>query len=131
LNWDEQSQPKHKAILALYRDCLKLRREELAFRPASRDQWHVEALEMGIGCLWMRGMGPDWLLLFDLVGGHQGSLSREDLLQPLIGRQWRLVLSTEDPRYGGNGALKFDPVTRAVRFDSPGLMVLRASATQG
>ena len=129
LNWEDLNEPQHASILALYRDCLHLRNHEAAFKPTVRDKWLIEALEMGIGCLWLRDAAQDWLVLFDLKGGHQGSLRHEDLLQPLSGKNWTQVLSTQDERYGKSEEPIFFSDSLTVHFEKPGLIVLRASST--
>ncbi len=106
LVWDEVRDEKKSMTFELYRKCLALRRLEAAFRPASRDTWHVEALEMGVGALRIKGVASDWLLLFDLEGGHTGSLAEEWICKPRGPEGWAVVLSTNEKQFGGTGVVR-------------------------
>ena len=126
LNWDEATDETKARTLLLYRRCLALRNGESAFRPESRETMRVEALSMGAGALRLKGSSADWLLLFDLKGGHQGSLTDEAICKPCATGGWSTILSTDEKQFGGNGATAFDPVTRQARFERPELIVLRS-----
>ena len=126
LVWDEVRDAKKSMTLELYRQCLALRRGEAAFRPASRETWYVQALEMGAGALRLKGAASDWLLLFDLEGGHNGSLAEDWICKPRGPGGWTVVLSTNDRQFGGAGVCAFDPATSQARFTQPELVVLRS-----
>ena len=126
LIWDELGDEKKSLALELYRKCLELRRAEPAFRPVSRETWHVVALEMGVGALRFKGSESDWLLLFDLAGGHNGSLSEEWICKPRGLEGWTVVLSTNDKQFGGAGVCVYEPATNQARFSQPELVVLRS-----
>jgi maltooligosyltrehalose trehalohydrolase len=126
LIWDEVADERKSLTLQLYRACLALRRQEPAFRPPSRETWHVEALALGAGALRLKGAASDWLLLFDLEGGHIGSLAEEWICKPRGPGGWELVLSTNEKRFGGAGACAFDAATNQARFSKPELVVLRS-----
>ena len=126
LVWDELSDEKKSLTLELYRKCLALRRLEPAFRPASRETWHVGALEMGAGALRFKGAESDYLLLFDLEGGHHGSLAEEWVCKPRGPEGWAVVLSTNEKQFGGTGACAFESPTNQARFTQPELVVLRS-----
>jgi len=126
LVWDEIRDEKKSLTLELYRRCLALRREEQAFRPASRETWYVEALEMGVGALRFKGTASDWLLLFDLVGGHSGSLADEWICKPRGPGGWAVEFSTSEKQFGGTGACAFESAANQVRFSEPELVVLRS-----
>ena len=126
LVWDEVADEKKSLTLQLYRACLALRRQEPAFRPPSRETWHVEALPLGAGVLRLKGAASDWLLLFDLEGGHNGSLAEEWICKPRGPQGWDLVLSTNEKRFGGTGPCAFDAATNKARFSQPELVVLRS-----
>ena len=80
LCWSELADPPHAGVLALYRACLSLRQSESAFRPISRSLWQVEEAPGGFIGLRLQDPAGDWLMLWDLVGGHSGPL--ESLFQP-------------------------------------------------
>jgi len=127
LIWDELRDEKKSATLELYKMCLTLRNMEAAFRPTSRETWHVEELELGVGALRLKSETGDWLLLFDLVGGHRGSLADEWICKPRAGAaDWSLVLSTNEKQFGGTGAAAVEPVTLSARFEKPELVVLKS-----
>jgi maltooligosyltrehalose trehalohydrolase len=126
LVWDELGDQKKSLTLELYRKCLALRRLEPAFRPAARETWYAEALEMGAGALRFKGVASDWLLLFDLEGGHSGSLADEWICKPRGPEGWAVVLSTNEKQFGGTGACAFESATNHARFAQPELVVLRS-----
>jgi maltooligosyltrehalose trehalohydrolase len=126
LVWDELGDEKKSRTLDLYRKCLALRRSEPAFRPDSRETWYAEALAMGAGALRFKGAASDWLLLFDLVGGHNGSLADEWICKPRAPQGWTVVLSTNEKQFGGTGACAFDSGTNQARFSQPELVVLKS-----
>ena len=126
LVWDELADGKKAFTLALYRACLALRFKEEAFRPPSRETWQVEALAMGVGALRLKGAASDWLVLFDLEGGHAGSLADEWICKPRGGGNWATVLSTNEKRFGATGACAFDATTNHAQFSQPELVVLQS-----
>ena len=124
LNWDERHEAKRSGILELYRACLALRNSEAAFRPRSRDTMHVETVATGVTAVRLNGETGDWLLLFDPTGGHTGSTAGESICPPRPGRNWQRVLSSNEPRFGGNGICGFDPAKPTAHFAAPELVVL-------
>jgi maltooligosyltrehalose trehalohydrolase len=126
LVWDEVRDEKKSLTLELYRRCLALRKLEPAFRPLSRETWYVEALQMGAGAMRFKGAASDWLLLFDLEGGHSGSLAEEWMCKPRGPEGWSVVLSTNEKQFGGTGACAFDPAASQARFTLPELVVLQS-----
>jgi maltooligosyltrehalose trehalohydrolase len=126
LVWDELGDEKKSRTLELYRKCLALRRREAAFRPESRETWYAEALAIGVGALRFKGAASDWLLLFDLEGGHNGSLAEEWICRPRGSEGWTVVLSTSEKQFGGTGACAFDPATNQARFTQPEMVVLQS-----
>jgi maltooligosyltrehalose trehalohydrolase len=126
LIWDELRDEKKSQTLELYRQCLRLRRSEEAFRPATRQTWYVTELEMGAGALRYKGATADWLLLFDLEGGHNGLVTNEWICKPRTEADWTVVLSTNDRQFSGSGACAFEPATGVARFGQPELVLLRS-----
>ena len=126
LVWDELGDGRKSLTLELYRMCLALRRLEPAFRPATRETWYVEALAMGVGALRLKGAESDWLVLFDLEGGHGGPLAEEWICKPRGPVGWAVVLSTNEKQFGGTGACAFEPAANHAHFNQPELVVLRS-----
>ena len=122
LLWEEIDQIPGRGILALYRECLRLRMSVPAFRPEGRESW--KAVNIGMISLHFRD-APDWLVLVDLFGDHQDSLSARRFCDPCPGKKWSYVFSSNEKRFGGAGKKSFDARTESVRFQEPELLVLK------
>ena len=90
-------------MLLLHRDLLRLRREDATIRRGALD-----GAVLGPEALVLRWFDPkedgdDRLMLVNLGVDLQLPVAAEPLLAPPDGRCWRVVWSSEDPRYGGNG----------------------------
>jgi maltooligosyltrehalose trehalohydrolase len=105
LNWGEAENAPGREILTLYADALRLRRE-VGLAGAPRGSY--EARAVGPELLAVRLIYGSALLAVNF-GGAEARLDLE-------GAGWRVVLDTNDGRYGGSGK-------RAVRMD-PGSIVL-------
>jgi maltooligosyltrehalose trehalohydrolase len=121
LDWAELERPEHAPILALYRELIRLRREQPAFRPASRELVRVAALEGSTLALRFAATDGDWLLLCDLNG--VGTASLRDEFCAARG-EWERVLSTNEERFGGSGAAPIE-ATGMIRFTQPEVQVFR------
>ena len=102
LDFSERKQHAH--VYRMYRDLLKLRREEKAFHSC----WPggLDGAVLGHGSLVLRYFGPegdDRLLLVNFDADQQLSPAPEPLLAPPVGKMWHLMWSSEDPKYGGHG----------------------------
>jgi maltooligosyltrehalose trehalohydrolase len=103
----ERTRSPHAEVLALHRDLLRLRREDATLRGGSRPG-AVDGAVLGPEALvlrWFdpRGEGDDRLMLVNLGAERHLPAAAEPLLAPPEGRRWRVLWSTEDPRYGGYG----------------------------
>ena len=97
LNWGERDLPRHAGVLALYRECLKLRATHPIFQSAPRSAWEVAKLgSSGIAIMWHEA-AQDWILLVSIKGGIS--------LRPSDGRAWERVLSTNEQRFSGGNVL--------------------------
>jgi len=102
LDWDERR--RGGAALALHRDLLALRRAD----PTFRDQRArgVDGAVLGRAAFalrFLRDGAADRLLVVNLgVEKILGGMA-EPLLAPPTGHRWRVIWSSEDPRYGGGG----------------------------
>ena len=94
----------HHEIYELHRDLLTLRREDAVFSRVA--QCAVEGAVIGPEAFVLRffdGGGLERLLIVNLgLELTYGSIA-EPLLAPLAGYGWRLVWSSEEPRFGGAG----------------------------
>jgi maltooligosyltrehalose trehalohydrolase len=99
-----EEREKHAGYYALHRDLLKLRREDPVFhqpRPGG-----VDGAVLGTEAFVLRFFGEDGddrLLLVNLGADLQLTTAPEPLLAPVEDTAWKLVWSSEDPRYGGFG----------------------------
>lgn len=101
---------RHAGTYALHRDLLKLRREDPVFhnpRPGG-----VDGAVLGSEAFVLRFFGEDGedrLLVVNLGTDLPLTTQPEPLLAPLEGTGWKLIWSSEDPKYGGLGTPPFDP----------------------
>ena len=99
----------HHEAYDLHRDLLRLRREDTVFKA----QGNIDGatLDDEIFVLRFFGDNGDDRLLFTNLGiDKRLSPLPEPLLAPPPGAEWRVVWSSEDPRYGGGGALPVETV---------------------
>ena len=106
---DLTERESHARTVALHRDLLKLRRSDKVFS-AQRDgalDGAVLAPEMFV-LRYFGGEGDDRLVIVNL--GREEALSPcpEPLLAPPRSAQWKLIWSSEDPAYGGDGTAPHD-----------------------
>lgn len=92
-------------LYALHRDLLALRREDSVFRSSQRPR-AVDGAVLAPQAFVLRFFGGatgDRLLLLNLGADLRLDPAPEPLLAPARGGAWRLVWSSEEPRYGGRG----------------------------
>ncbi|MDB4938371.1 MAG: 1,4-alpha-glucan-branching protein [Labilithrix sp.] len=95
---------RHREIYDLHKDLLRLRREDPTFA-AQRSDW-LHGAVLGPEAFLLRfaaGTGEDRLVLVNLGRDLDLAEVAEPLLAPVQDGDWRVLFSTEDPRYGGNG----------------------------
>jgi maltooligosyltrehalose trehalohydrolase len=95
LDWAERERPGHAATLALYRELLALRRAHPALR--RRDRASFRARPAGRTGVVLERRGPNGERLLAVVG-VRGRVDAE------VGPGARVVLCTEEARFGGRGA---------------------------
>jgi maltooligosyltrehalose trehalohydrolase len=106
---DLSERERHAEAYALHRDLLRLRREDAVFR--AQGAHGVEGAVLGPEALVLRFYGPDGddrLVLVNLGADLGLEPPAEPLLAPPEGRRWRVIWSSEHPRYGGAGASALD-----------------------
>lgn len=126
LNWDESERDGHGACLRLYREALRLRHAHSVFRPKNRASTRMDALSCGVLAIRARDADEDWLVLCDLRGGHQGNLQSEPFCKIDPARHWRVMFSSNDPKFGGPDSVSFDPLSGKLVFQMPEVLVLKA-----
>lgn len=115
LDWDERLRSPHRELLALYRECLRLRAGEPALRPAGREGWEVT--NAGAVMLKYGGRDREWLVM--------AHLSSAAAAVELPEGRWRILLSTNEPRFGGCESVSFDPADGRVELTRPELIVMQ------
>ena len=106
---DFSERERHRPIYDLHKDLLRLRREDPIF--ASRQPGGLDGSALADECLLLRFFGEqddDRLLLVNLGRDLHLSLAPEPLLAPPAGHRWRILWSSEHPRYGGTGTPPLD-----------------------
>src|SRR5262249_27953111 len=105
---DLTERQRQSAIYALHRDLLRLRREDPVLRAPRRGEFDGAVLGAHAFVLRYFAAAGDRLLVVNLgIDLHLESTS-EPLLAPPEGMIWQIAWSSEDPRYGGRGALPLD-----------------------
>lgn len=115
LRWDEAGDAHHKQVLELYRAFLQLRRTHPAFRDRSRDNYRVFELEHGIiALLFGHNSARRCLVVFDLIGGHPLPRLADVQFEATNRYDWRTMLSSNEPRFGGEERDPFSVPTTLV-----------------
>ena len=122
LDWAEK-QTQAEAY-QFHRDLIRLRREDPVFSAQDATQLHGTVLAAEAFAL--RYVGPhadDRLLIVNLGRELFWSALACPLLAPPFGADWKLLLSTGDPKYGGSGVAGLD--TREWHIPGHAALVLR------
>ncbi|GAC1464083.1 MAG: malto-oligosyltrehalose trehalohydrolase [Isosphaeraceae bacterium] len=105
LDPSERDRAPHTEALALHRDLLRLRRHDPVFRAQSPGLLDGAVLGPEAFVLrWFAPGGDGRLLVVNLGAELRLKTAAEPLLAPPAeGKRWRVLWSSEDPRYGGSG----------------------------
>ena len=106
---DLSERETHSAIYEMHRDLLRLRREDPIF--SAQRAGAIDGAVLGIEAFALRFFGEnddDRLLLVNLGVDLRLDIAPEPLLAPPDGMEWKIIWSSEDPRYGGLGIAPFD-----------------------
>jgi maltooligosyltrehalose trehalohydrolase len=120
---------RHADIYGLHRDLLRLRREDPVLCNPRPGEFDGAVLGQESFLLRFFGeAGDDRLLIVNFGRSLVLRPAPEPLLAPPIGGSWRLLWSSEDPRYGGGGTPAFD---RDVAWTIPGHAALLFAPAPG
>jgi maltooligosyltrehalose trehalohydrolase len=107
---DHAERALHAEAYVLHRDLLRLRRDDPVFAAQRADRMHGSVLSGEAFLLRYLGRdGDDRLLLVNLGRDLECRPLTDPLLVPPAGTRWKLLWSSESPRYGGAGAGLLDP----------------------
>jgi maltooligosyltrehalose trehalohydrolase len=107
LNWTEFD--RHATAVALHRDLLALRRTDPTF--AAQKPHSLDGAVLGPACFGLRFFGQDGddrLLVVNYGQDFKPPCLAEPMIAPPSGRQWELIWSSEDQKYGGGGAVPLE-----------------------
>jgi maltooligosyltrehalose trehalohydrolase len=138
---DLSERERNAAAYAMHRDLLALRRRDPVF---GADDVEIDGAVLGPSAFVLRffgGPAGDRLLLVNF--GSQVSLDivNEPLLAPPEHQRWRLIWSSDDPKYGGEGVAHVErwsgwivpgraAVALSARTDGPVAREMRSSSSQ-
>jgi maltooligosyltrehalose trehalohydrolase len=108
---DLSERAAHKEAYDLHRDLISLRRGDPALRAQRKGAVDGAVLGQEVFVLRFFGEsdeGEDRLLIVNLGRDLKLEQAPEPLLAPPEGKRWALAWSSEDPRYGGAGALDLE-----------------------
>jgi predicted glycogen debranching enzyme len=105
LDHAEAAREPHAATWRLHRDLLHLRRDDAVLRAGRRETVDGAVLGEHALVLRWRDVAGDRLLLLNLGDCRPAGPVAEPVCAPPPGGAWRLVWSSEDPSYGGHGAV--------------------------
>jgi maltooligosyltrehalose trehalohydrolase len=126
LDLSERTRPGHAEVYQMYKDLLRLRREEPALRTQRRGGF--DGAVLGNHAFALRHFGPegdDRLIVVNFDADLLLEVAPEPLLAPPLGARWELAWSSEHPRYGGTGALPLEGPERSWRIPGRTTSLLR------
>lgn len=124
LNWNEVEDGAHAGVLDLYIDFRQLRVRKL--QGLRRGQWRAEPLSESVfGLRYQLANGQVLLVLAQLVPAvNRLGLDNNRILQPTHGHTWNFVLSTNEPKYGGEQRPGlWDPAEKQFLLTEPEVIV--------
>lgn len=104
LDWSECDSERHAHTLALHRDLIRLRRSDPVLACVKRGTFDGAVLSADAFLLrYFSEEHGDRLLIVNLGALERFDPAPEPLLAPPAKADWRMVWSSEDPRYDGGG----------------------------
>jgi maltooligosyltrehalose trehalohydrolase len=123
LNWNEHQSGEHLKILRLYRECLDLRKSDSHFQRTERDQWNVSARDGRVFVRYGISSAPYKVLVVQLAE----KVLPPDLLATEL-QAGRLILSSNELRFGGKRPAANSESTGLVAFTGPEAVLLEVSS---
>ena len=127
---DPSERERHVEAVALHRDLLRLRREDMVF--AAQRLGGVDGAVLGPEAFVVRYFGEegdDRLLLVNLGADLRLEPAPEPLLAPSTDTVWELLWSSEDPAYGGTGTAPLE--TKEGNWRIPGHAAVALTPKRG
>jgi maltooligosyltrehalose trehalohydrolase len=109
---DLSERAKEPHISALYRDLIRLRRQDKNF--SRQERGNVDGAVLGAHCFVLRyfdSLGDDRLLVVNLGPALSLETAPEPLLAPPWPGRWKTLWSSEAPQYGGPGEVALETRT--------------------
>jgi maltooligosyltrehalose trehalohydrolase len=106
IDWSEAEKSPGKEMLALHRALLSLRKKEPAMKNWRRGDMDVIQADEGVISVRRRAQKPDEAPLLYVVclgGGGEIRFDDHDETSPRAGQSWKMVLDSEEKRFGGAG----------------------------
>jgi len=100
---DYRQRQENSRFYALFKDLVRLRRTDEVFSVRGDNQLEGAVLSDRAFVLRFFGRVQDRLIVVNLGANLHATPAPEPLLAPPRGQEWKIVFSTEDPRYGGAG----------------------------
>jgi maltooligosyltrehalose trehalohydrolase len=114
LNWRELETQPHQRVLALYRECLRLRKADPVLHERERSNWKVWTESDCVFLKYGLKPGPSRLLIAHFGEGAEATIEKG----------WRLKLSSGERRFDGQGENIFDIAANASKFTGPATILL-------
>jgi maltooligosyltrehalose trehalohydrolase len=109
---DFTERDENKDVYDMHKDLLRLRREDKTFSGKTLPPSQLDGAVLSEGAFVLRYISEDdddhRLIVVNLGADLRLEPMPEPLLAAPRGRRWRLIWSSEDPRYGGRGAVEVD-----------------------
>ncbi len=104
LDWSETT--KNAAALSFHRDLIRLRRDDPVLSAPDSYRFDGATLsERSFVLRWITAEGTDRLLIVNLDRELRFESIAEPMIAPPRGKQWSVLWSSEDARYGGHGVI--------------------------
>lgn len=105
LDWREVAEFPHRQTFALYRECLRVRKQYVLPFTTTRTLWSVTVVDAALVIRYAPPEGPAMLLVVALQPGSIDIAAQSPAIAPPEGRRWRAEVQTEDPHFGGTGKI--------------------------
>lgn len=128
LNWEEIERDPHASTLRLHQNLLSLRRTEPALLSNRIDDYRAVAIDEDALAL-QRGCDDETLLLVvRLRGSGKVAIERSDDIGSPTGFHWRMILSTENPRFASDSSpprIDLSGPTPTIEFARPSAVLFK------